>query len=49
MGVRLLAPWPMATLMVSPAYHFSCFTCRFHSRLGTRETASWGRSMPVAR
>jgi len=46
--VRPLAPWPMATLMVSPAYHFGSLGLArfFHARLGTREATSWGRSTP---
>src|SRR2546422_11571554 len=47
MGVTDTAPCPIATEIVSPAYHFSCFFSRFHSVDGTRPCTSFGRSIPL--
>jgi len=46
-GVTETAPWPIATEIVSPAYHFSCIRWRFHSVDGTRPCASFGRAMAL--
>ena len=46
-GVTFTMPWPIATEMVSPAYHFSLKRCRFHSCEGTMLSTSLGRSMPL--
>jgi hypothetical protein len=46
-GVTDTAPWPMATEIVSPAYHFSLNVLCFHSVEGTRLGSSLGRSIPV--
>ena len=46
-GVTETAPWPIATEIVSPWYHFSCLIRRFHSVDGTSPVTSFGRSMPL--
>ncbi len=46
-GVTDSWPCPIATEMVSPAYHFSPVRCRFHSVEGTMLSTSFGRSMPL--
>ena len=46
-GVTVTAPCPIATEIVSPAYHFSLNVFCFHSVDGTRLSTSPGRSMPV--
>jgi hypothetical protein len=46
MGVTETCPCPIATEMVSPAYHFSLLRFRFHSVEGMMPSISLGRSMP---
>ena len=45
-GVTETWPWPIETEIVSPAYHFSLYFCRFHAVDGMMPWISLGRSMP---
>src|ERR1700694_3578828 len=47
MGVTVTAPCPIATEIVSPAYHFSRCVRSFHLEEGIRPSASFGKSTPV--
>ena len=46
-GVTETCPCPMATEIVSPAYHFSPVRAFFHAVDGMMPCTSFGRSMPV--
>src|SRR5260221_517734 len=46
-GVVVIAPWPMPTEMVSPAYHLRWNTRSTHCSEGIKPVSSEGRSIPV--
>ena len=46
MAVTVTPPWPIETETVSPGNHWTFCVRIFHSGLGMRPLASYGRSMP---